>query len=54
MKKIMAAPDVRQKVDAIGLIPHETPSIDGIQRYIKSETDKWGALVRILGLEGSE
>jgi tripartite-type tricarboxylate transporter receptor subunit TctC len=54
MKRIMAAPDVRQKIEAIGLIPHESPSIEGIQRYIKAETQKWGALVRSLGLEGSE
>ena len=54
MKRIMAAPDVRQKVEAIGLIPHETPSIEGMRRYVKAEADKWGALVRSLGLEGSE
>lgn len=54
MKRIIATPDVRQKIENIGLIPHDTPSIDGIQHYIKSETEKWGALVRRLGLEGSE
>jgi tripartite-type tricarboxylate transporter receptor subunit TctC len=54
MKRIMAMPEVRQKIQAIGLIPHESPSIDGIERYIKAEADKWGALVRSLGLAGSE
>ena len=54
MKGIMAAPEMQQKIANIGLIPHESPSIDGIQHYIKSETDKWGALVRQLGLEGSQ
>jgi len=54
MKRIMATPDVKQKIEAIGLIPHQTPSIEGMQRYIKAETEKWGALVRNLGLEGSE
>src|SRR3954469_15167382 len=54
MKQITALSDVKEKVDAIGLIPHETPSIEGMSRYIKAETDKWGALVRSLGLEGSE
>jgi len=54
MKRIMATPDVKEKIEAIGLIPHETPSIDGMARYIRAETDKWGALVRSLGLEGSE
>lgn len=54
MKRIVAAAEVRQKIENIGLIPHDTPSIEGIQHYIKSETDKWGALVRRLGLEGTE
>src|SRR5712692_10557523 len=54
MKRIMATPEVQQKIMNIGLIPHESPSVEGIQRYIKAETDKWGALVRQLRLEGSQ
>ena len=54
MKRIMAAPEIQQKIMNIGLIPHESPSVEGIQRYIKSETEKWGTLVRQLGLEGSQ
>ncbi len=53
MARIMAAPDMRQKIMDIGLIPHESASIEGIQGYIKSETDKWGGLVRSLGLAGT-
>ena len=54
MKRIMAAPEMQQKILAIGLIPHESPSVEGIRAYIKAETEKWGALVRQLGLEGSQ
>jgi tripartite-type tricarboxylate transporter receptor subunit TctC len=54
MKRIMATPDMRQKILNIGLIPHESPSVEGIQSYIKAETEKWGTLVRQLGLEGSQ
>jgi tripartite-type tricarboxylate transporter receptor subunit TctC len=54
MTRIMAAPDVEQKILAIGLIPHPSPSIEGIQAYIRSETEKWGTLVRQLGLAGSQ
>ena len=54
MRRIMATPEMRQKVMNIGLIPHESPDVEGIQRYIKAETEKWGALVRQLGLEGSQ
>ena len=53
-KSIMAAPEMQQKIMQIGLIPHDTPSVEGIQRYIKAETEKWGTLVRQLGLEGSQ
>ena len=54
MKRIMATPEMRQKIMNIGLIPHDTPSVEGLQAYIKAETDKWGGLVRQLGLEGSQ
>ena len=54
MKSIMATPDMQQTIMQIGLIPHDTPSVEGIQRYIKAETEKWGTLVRQLGLEGSQ
>ena len=31
-----------------------SPSVEGLRAYIKAETDKWGTLVRQLGLEGSQ
>jgi tripartite-type tricarboxylate transporter receptor subunit TctC len=54
MGRIMAAPEMQQKIMNIGLIPYTSPSVEGIQAYIKAETEKWGALVRQLGLEGSQ
>jgi hypothetical protein len=30
------------------------PPVEGIRAYIKSEQEKWGTLVRKLGLEGSQ
>ncbi len=54
MKRIMAIPDVREKVSALGLIPIEIASIAGMRAYIKSEDEKWGKLVRQLGLQGSQ
>jgi tripartite-type tricarboxylate transporter receptor subunit TctC len=53
MKKIMADPEMIKLASNIGLIPMETPSVDGIQKYFASEREKWGSLVRKLGLEGS-
>lgn len=54
LKRIMATPEMQQKITTIGLIPNATPSVEGIQAYIKAETEKWGALVRQLGLAGSQ
>jgi tripartite-type tricarboxylate transporter receptor subunit TctC len=54
LKAILATPDMQQRIANIGLIPYESPSIEGIQAYIKAETVKWGDVVRKLGLEGSE
>ena len=54
MKRIMAAPDMREKIAAVGLIPNDSPSIEGMRGYIASEHVKWGTLVKQLGLEGSQ
>ena len=54
MKKIMADPDMKKRAADLGLIPIDTPSIDGINDYIKAERVKWGALVKKIGLEGTQ
>lgn len=53
MKKIMADPTMVKRAADIGLIPIESPSVAGINDYIKSERGKWGSLVDKLGLRGS-
>jgi tripartite-type tricarboxylate transporter receptor subunit TctC len=54
MKRIMRAPEMRAKIAALGLIPNDSPSIEGMRAYIQSEHQKWGAMVKALGLEGSQ
>jgi tripartite-type tricarboxylate transporter receptor subunit TctC len=54
MKKIMSDPDMKKKAADIGLIPIDTPSVDGINDYIKAERVKWGTLVEKIGLKGSQ
>lgn len=54
MKKIMSDPDMKQKAANIGLIPVDTPSITGMNDYIKAERVKWGQLVDKIGLRGSQ
>jgi tripartite-type tricarboxylate transporter receptor subunit TctC len=54
MKKIMSDPEIKKRAAGIGLIPIDTPSVAGINDYIKSERAKWGALVERIGLKGSQ
>src|SRR3954451_18130000 len=54
MKRIMADPEIKQKIETIGLIPFDTPSVEGLRDYRRSEQEKWGGLVKKLGLEGSQ
>jgi tripartite-type tricarboxylate transporter receptor subunit TctC len=54
MKRIMAVPAMQKHMSDLGLIPFDSPSIEGITTYLASERQKWGALVKKLGLEGSQ
>jgi tripartite-type tricarboxylate transporter receptor subunit TctC len=54
MKRIMAAPEMVKHVTDLGLMPFDTPSVPAIQAYIKEQQEIWGAVVRKLGLEGSQ
>lgn len=53
MKRIMADPEMIKLTEKIGLLPVDSPDIDGIQRYLASEREKWGTLVKQLGLAGT-
>jgi len=54
MKDIMASPEITAQIVKLGLIPFQTPSIPEMQAYIKSDQEKWGAIVRDLGLAGTQ
>ena len=43
MKRIMAAPDMQQRISNMGLVPLDPPPIAETERFIKSETAKWSA-----------
>ena len=54
MKRIMAEPELQGRMKDIGLIPVDSPSVEGIQKYVNDEEAKWGGIVRKLGLAGSQ
>ncbi len=54
MKRIMEEPEMRKRVADIGLLPIDIAPVESQMAYIKAEGEKWGTLVRKLGLEGSQ
>jgi len=53
MKRIMAAPDMQQRISNMGLVPLDPPPIAETERFIKSETAKWSVVLNSIGLAGS-
>ncbi len=53
MKTIMADPVITKRISDMGLLPHTTPDFEGMEKYIASEAEKWGKVVRDLKLEGT-
>ena len=54
MRRIMSAPDMKKRAADIELLPLDSPPIQGIRTYVKSEQEKWGSLVKKLGLDGTQ
>jgi tripartite-type tricarboxylate transporter receptor subunit TctC len=54
MKQITGKKAFQDKVAEIGLLPVDTASSDEVRQYIRSERSKWSAVVKELGLEGSQ
>jgi tripartite-type tricarboxylate transporter receptor subunit TctC len=54
MQRIIAAPEMQQRIANLGLLALPTPSVDGVNKYMRAEREKWGSLVKSLGLAGSQ
>jgi tripartite-type tricarboxylate transporter receptor subunit TctC len=54
MKAITGKKAFQDKVAEIGLLQVDTASSDDIRQYIRAERSKWSAVVKELGLEGSQ
>jgi tripartite-type tricarboxylate transporter receptor subunit TctC len=54
MTKIMSDAEIKKRASAIGLLPIDPPSLADTEKYIAAEREKWGSLVRKLGLAGSQ
>lgn len=54
MTRIMSDAEMQKRAASIGLLPLVPPSLQETQAYIAAEREKWGSLVRKLGLAGSQ
>ncbi len=54
MRKIMSTPEMKKRALDIGLLPLDSPPLDGIKSYLTSEQQKWGSLVTKLGLQATQ
>lgn len=50
---IIAEPEIQQAILQHGLLPQKPQSVEATKAYIAAEIEKWGSIVRSLGLGGS-
>ena len=54
LKSILALPDVKEAIAKNGMVPMPDNSVEGLQKFVKSEIDRWGKVVRDAGIAGSQ
>lgn len=54
LSAIVAAPQTRQTLVKLGVIPIDTPPVGKLKAFVSSEIGRWGAVVRHAGLAGSQ
>jgi len=54
MKSILATPEIREQIVKLSLLPLDTPSVEEMQAFVKSEIARWGKVVQQAGIAGSE
>ena len=53
-KTVIKSPEIWQQMISMGLIPIDTPSVEELQNFVKSEIVRWGKLVQQVGIAGTE
>jgi tripartite-type tricarboxylate transporter receptor subunit TctC len=54
MKAVLATPAVKEQIAKLSLIPLDSPSVDDMKAFVKSEIVRWGKVVEAAGIAGSE
>ena len=51
---IVATPEIKQRIEQLGLIPASGPPLEGLPGFVKSEIARWAKVVASAGLTASE
>ena len=51
---ILATQDAKEQIVKYGFVPIDSPSVEGLQQFVRSEIERWGKVVRDAGFAGSQ
>jgi len=54
LKRVVAVPEMKEQIAKLSLLPMDDPSVEEMQRFVKSEIVRWGKVVQAAGIAGSE
>jgi tripartite-type tricarboxylate transporter receptor subunit TctC len=53
-KAVIKSPEIWQQMIGMGLIPIDSPSVEELQNFVKSEIGRWGDIVQRVGIAKTE
>jgi len=54
LRGVLAAPEIREQIVKLSLVPLDSPSVDEMKAFVKSEIVRWGKVVEAAGIAGTE
>jgi tripartite-type tricarboxylate transporter receptor subunit TctC len=54
MKNVLATPAIKEQIAKLSLLPIDSPSVDDMKAFVKSEIVRWGKVVEAAGIAGTE
>src|SRR5262245_6254223 len=54
LKTILDTPEMKEQIANLSLVPLETPPVEDMRAFVKSEVVRWGKVVQAAGIAGTE
>jgi tripartite-type tricarboxylate transporter receptor subunit TctC len=51
---VVAMPETKAQIENLSLLPLDTPPVADMQKFVRSEIDRWGKIVTAAGIAGSQ